>query len=117
VQATGAPPYARSFAEGRVVAINRADTQADGIAVRQPDAEAFAIIRTGAARIVTVSDDEIADAMRIYWSDTHNLVEGAGAAPLAALLQEREQMAGKRVGVVISGGNIDLALFRSWVLG
>ena len=117
VQATGAPPYARSFAEGRVVAINRADTQADGIAVRQPDAEAFAIIRTGAARIVTVSDDEIADAMRIYWSDTHNLVEGAGAAPLAALLQERERMAGKRVGVVISGGNIDLALFRSWVLG
>jgi len=117
VQATGAPPYARSFAEGRVVAINRAETQADGIAVRQPDAEAFAIIRTGAARIVTVSDDEIADAMRIYWSDTHNLVEGAGAAPLAALLQEREQMAGKRVGVVISGGNIDLALFRSWVLG
>jgi threonine dehydratase len=117
VQATGAPPYARSFAEGRVVAINRADTQADGIAVRQPDAEAFSIIRTGAARIVTVSDDEIADAMRIYWSDTHNLVEGAGAAPLAALLQERERMAGKRVGVVISGGNIDLALFRSWVLG
>jgi threonine dehydratase len=117
VQATGAPPYARSFAEGRVVAINRADTQADGIAVRQPDAEAFAIIRTGAARIVTVSDDEIADAMRIYWSDTHNLVEGAGAAPLAALLHEHERMAGKRVGVVISGGNIDLALFRSWVLG
>ncbi len=116
VQATGASPYARSFAEGRIVAINRADTQADGIAVRQPDVEAFAIIRAGAARIVTVSDDEIADAMRIYWSDTHNLVEGAGAAPLAALLQERERMAGKRVGVVISGGNIDLALFRSWVL-
>lgn len=116
VQATGAPPYARSFAEGRVVATNRADTRADGIAVRQPDAEAFAIIRAGAARIITVSDDEIADAVRIYWSDTHNLVEGAGAAPLAALLQEREWMAGKRVGVVISGGNIDLAVFRSWVL-
>jgi threonine dehydratase len=117
VQSTGAPAYARSFAEGRVVALNRAQTHADGIAVRQPDAEAFAIIRAGAARIVTVTDDDIADAIRAYWTDTHNLVEGAGAAPLAALLQERSRMAGKRVGLVISGGNIDLALFRSWVLG
>ena len=116
VQSTGAPAYARSFAEGRVVAMNRADTRADGMAVRQPDAEAFDIIRTGAARIVTVTDEEIAAAIRAYWTDTHNLVEGAGAAPLAALLQERERMAGKRVGLVISGGNIDLELFRSWVL-
>jgi threonine dehydratase len=116
VQSTGAPAYARSLAEGRVVALNRAETHADGMAVRQPDAEAFAIIGAGAARIVTVSDDEIADAIRAYWTDTHNLVEGAGAAPLAALMQERARMAGKRVGVVISGGNIDLALFRSWVL-
>jgi threonine dehydratase len=116
VQSTGAAPYARSFAERRVIAINRAATNADGIAVRQPDPDAFAIIRAGAARIVTVSDDEIADAMRVYWTDTHNLVEGAGAAPLAALLQERTRMAGKRVAVVISGGNVDLALFRKWVL-
>ena len=117
VQSTGAPAYARSFVENRVVALNRAQTHADGIAVRQTDPEAFAIIRAGAARIVTVTDDEIVDAIRAYWTDTHNLVEGAGAAPLAALLQERARMAGKRVGVVISGGNIDLALFRSWVLG
>jgi threonine dehydratase len=116
VQATGAPAYARSFAEGRVVALNRAETHADGLAVRQPDAAALAIMRAGAARIVTVSDDEIADAIRSYWTATHNLVEGAGAAPLAALMQERARMAGKRVGLVISGGNIDLALFRSWVL-
>jgi threonine dehydratase len=116
VQATGAPAYARSFAEGRVVALNRAETHADGMAVRQPDADAFAIIHTGASRIVTVSDEEIADAIRAYWTDTHNLTEGAGAAPFAALMQERARMAGKRVGVVISGGNIDLALFRSWVL-
>jgi threonine dehydratase len=116
VQASGAPPYARSFQAGRVVALNRADTLADGVAVRQPDPDAFAIIHAGAARIVTVADDEIADAIRAYWADTHNLVEGAGAAPLAALLSERERMAGKRVGLVISGGNIDLALFRSWVL-
>jgi threonine dehydratase len=116
VQATGAPAYARSFDEGHVVALNRAETHADGVAVRQPDADAFAIIRAGAARIVTVSDDAIADAIRAYWTDTHNLVEGAGAAPLAALMQEKPLMAGKRVGLVISGGNIDLALFRSWVL-
>jgi threonine dehydratase len=116
VQAAGAPAYARSFDEGRVVALNHSETEADGMAVRQPDADAFAIIRGGASRIVTVSDDAIAEAIRAYWTDTHNLAEGAGAAPLAALLQERTRMAGKRVGLVISGGNIDLALFRRWVL-
>jgi threonine dehydratase len=116
VQATGAPAYARSFEEGRVVALNRAETHADGVAVRQPDPDAFAIIRAGASRIVAVSDDAIAAAIRAYWTDTHNLVEGAGAAPLAALMQERGRMVGKRVGLVVSGGNIDLALFRSWVL-
>jgi len=116
VQATGADPYARSVAAGCVVALNRADTRADGIAVRQPDEAALAIIRAGAARIVTVSDAAIADAVRAYWTDTHNLVEGAGAAPLAALLSERDRMCGRRVGLVISGGNIDLALFRDWVL-
>lgn len=117
VQSAGADPYARSIAAGHLVALNRADTKADGMAVRQPDPDALTIIRAGAARIVTVTDDEIAAAMRAYWTDTHNLTEGAGAAPLAALLQERVHMAGKRVGVVISGGNIDLDLFRQWVLG
>jgi threonine dehydratase len=117
VQATGADSYARSVAAGHLVALNHATTEADGIAVRQPDAAALAIIRAGAERIVTVSDAAIADAVRAYWTDTHNLVEGAGAAPLAALLSEKERMRGKRVGLVISGGNIDLALFRRWVLG
>ena len=101
VQATGAPAYARSFDEGRVVALNRAETHADGMAVRQPDAEALAIIRAGAARIVTGSDDDIADAICADWTDTHNLVESAGAAPLAALMQERARMAGKRDSVTI----------------
>lgn len=116
VQSTGADCYARSVAAGRIVTLNRADTLADGVAVRQPHPEAFAMIQKGASRIVTVTDAEIADAMRAYWTDTHNLVEGAGAAPLAALLQERERMKGRCVGVVISGGNIDLDLFRRWVL-
>ncbi len=117
VQSTGADPYARSLAAGHLVALNRADTNADGMAVRQPDTQALAIISAGAARIVTVTDAEIAAAMRAYWTDTHNLTEGAGAAPLAALSQERARMAGKRVGLVVSGGNIDIDLFRRWVLG
>ena len=117
VQSTEAPSYALSFAAGHVVETNSANTRADGMATRQPDAEALAIIRAGASRVVTVSDDEVAEAIRAYWTDTHNLAEGAGAAPLAALLQERARWAGKRVGVVLCGGNIDLALFRSWVLG
>lgn len=117
VQATGADAYAQSFNAGHVVTLNRADTNADGIAVRQPDEAPLAIIRAGAARIVTVSDAEIAAAVRAYWTDTHNLVEGAGAAPLAALLAERTAMRGKRVGLVISGGNIDLPLFKEWVMG
>ena len=116
VQSTEAPSYALSFAAGRVVETNSANTKADGMATRQPDAAALAIICKGAARVVTVSDDAVASAIRAYWSDTHNLAEGAGAAPLAALLQEKDRQAGKRVGVVLCGGNIDLALFKSWVL-
>jgi len=116
VQATGADAYARSFAAGHVIGLNQAVTNADGMATRQPDPEAFAMIRAGAARIVTVTDDEIAAAIRAYWTDTHNLAEGAGAAPLAAALQEKSRLAGKKVGVVLSGGNIDLALFRDWVM-
>lgn len=116
VQSTGADCYARSIAAGHLVTLNRADTQADGIAVRQPDPTALGLIAAGAERIVTVTDAEIAAAVRAYWTDTHNLAEGAGAAPLAALLAERSVMRGKRVGVVLSGGNIDLDLFRRWVL-
>jgi threonine dehydratase len=116
VQSTGADCYAQSLAAGHVVVLNRADTLADGVAVRQPDPLAFDIIRRGVARIVSVTDDEIGAAIRAYWTDTHNLVEGAGAAPLAALLRERASMAGKRVGLVVSGGNLDLDLFRRWVV-
>lgn len=116
VQSAGAAAYAHSFAEGRVVELNSADTHADGMATRVPDPSALAIILAGAARIVTVTDDEVATAIRAYWTDTHNLAEGAGAAPLAGLLQERDRMAGRRVGLPLCGGNIDLSLFRSWVL-
>ncbi|HET6184589.1 MAG TPA: threonine dehydratase [Acetobacteraceae bacterium] len=117
VQAEGAATYANAFATRAPAALNRAHTLADGIATRQTDQAALAIILAGAARIATVSDAEIAAAVRAYWEDTHNLAEGAGAAPLAAVLRDRAALAGRRVGVVLSGGNIDLALFRSWVLG
>jgi threonine dehydratase len=111
VAAEQAPAYALSFAAGRVVATETADTVADGMACRVPDADALDIIRRGADRIVTVSDEEIAAAIRAYYTDTHNLAEGAGAAPLAALLKERDLVKGKKVGLVLSGGNVDLALF------
>ncbi|XUM22451.1 threonine dehydratase [Bradyrhizobium oligotrophicum S58] len=116
VQSTAAPSYALSFAARTVVTTNSADTHADGLATRSPDADALAIILKGASRIVQVSDAEIAEAVRILWTDTHNLAEGAGAAPLAAALQEKRRLAGKRVGLVLTGGNIDLDLFRRWVM-
>ena len=117
VVSTEAPAYALSFAAGRVVATNSADTMADGMAVRGPDAEALEVILKGADRIVQVSDAEIGAAMRAYYEDTHQLTEGAGAAALAALLQERKRMAGKRVGLILSGGNIDRPVYLRTLAG
>jgi threonine dehydratase len=111
VVAEGAPTYALSFAAGRPVSTNSADTMAGGLAVRVPDPEALEVISRGAARIATVSEAEMRRAMRILFADTHNVAEGAGAAPLAAALQERDRLAGKRVAVILSGGNIDRPLF------
>jgi threonine dehydratase len=116
VQSTEAPSYALSFAAGTVVSTNSSNTRADGVATRVPDENALAIIRKGACRIVQVSDAEIALAMRAYWTDTHNLTEGAGAAALAAALQEKAKLRGQRVGLVVSGGNIDFDLFKKWVM-
>jgi threonine dehydratase len=111
VVAENAPAFALSFAAGQPVPTNSARTFADGVACRDPQAEAFAIVKNGAARVVTVSEDEVAEAIRIYYTTTHNLAEGAGAAPLAALLKEKARYAGKRAGLILSGGNIDMPLF------
>jgi threonine dehydratase len=116
VQSTEAPSYALSFAAGLVVRTNSSNTLADGMATRVPDADALAIIRKGASRIVQVTDDEVAAAIRAYWTDTHNLAEGAGAAALAAVLQDKAKIRGKRVGLILSGGNIDFDLFNRWVV-
>lgn len=115
VQAEGAPAYALSFSAGRTVATDASVTFADGMATRVPDEEALAIILAGAERIVTVSEDEIAHAIRWYWTDTHNLAEGAGAAPLAAAFKERARNRGQCIGLILSGGNIDLGTFNKHV--
>ncbi len=107
VVAAGADAYARSFAARAVRTTTSADTMADGLAVRTPNADALAMMLAGAERIVTVTDDEIMHAMSMYFSTTHNVAEGAGAAPLAALLRERGRYRGERVGLILSGGNID----------
>ena len=111
VVAENAAAYALSFAAGKPVSTNSADTIADGLAVRVPDENAVTVIRKGAARIVTVSEAEIRRAMRIMFTDTHNVAEGAGAAALAAARKERGRLAGKRVALIQSGGNIDRTLF------
>ncbi|MDG4648550.1 threonine dehydratase [Roseibacterium sp. SDUM158017] len=106
-------PTAKLSAEaGRLIETDSARTFADGMAVRVPMAEALEIYGRKAARILAVSDAEVAEAIRIYHTDTHNLAEGAGAAPLAALLQERERMRGRKVAVILCGGNID----REWLV-
>lgn len=108
VVADNAPAYAQSFAAGRVIASNSSATFADGVAVRGPDPEALRIILAGADRIVSISEDAIAEAVRTLYRTTHNLAEGAGAIALAAVAAERETLVGKRVGVIMSGGNIDM---------
>ncbi|MBN8939214.1 MAG: threonine dehydratase [Rhizobiales bacterium] len=102
-----AAAYALSFEAGRVVEVNSVSTFADGIAVRIPSAEALAVITRGAERIVKVSEDAIAEAVRTYWTDTHNAAEGAGAAALAALATEAPALRGQKAAVILSGQNID----------
>ncbi|MGF1526841.1 MAG: threonine dehydratase [Candidatus Competibacterales bacterium] len=111
VVAEKAPAFAHSVAEGRVVTTATADTFADGMACREPHPDAVEIVRRGAARVVTVGEEAIAQAIVHLYRDTHNLAEGAGAAGLAALLQERQIHAGRKVGLTLCGGNIDLATF------
>jgi threonine dehydratase len=103
--------YRLSLEAGRPVSINSCVTFADGMAVRVPSAEAFEIIRAGADHLVEVSDDEIAEAVRVLYSDTHTLAEGAGAAAFAALMKERHGLHGQKAGVIVSGQNID----RPWM--
>jgi threonine dehydratase len=116
VVAAAAPAVALSVAAGHPVPTQSAMTFADGMACREPHADALAIIAKGAARVVRVEEREIAEAIRLLWTATHNVAEGAGAAPLAALVKERDRLRGKRVALILSGGNIDSDVLRT-VLG
>jgi threonine dehydratase len=113
VVSSGAPAYAHSFEQKKVVETGMPETLADGLAVRVPDPQALGLILKRVEKIVQVNDDQIAQAMSCYFTDTHNIAEGAGAASLAAALAEREKIAGSRVGLVLSGGNVDRATYVS----
>jgi len=108
--------YARSWEAGKPVETASANTFADGMAVRVPVPAALEIILAGAERIVRVSDDEVKAAVRHFYSDTHNLVEGAGAAPLAALLKDPARK-GERFAVIASGGNVDRQAYLEALAG
>ncbi len=111
VVSEGAPAFALSFKEARVVSHEVTTRVADGMACRTPVEEALAIARGGTERVVLVSDEEVEAAIRALFADTHNTAEGAGAAALAALMREKERMRGRKVAVVLSGGNIDTGSF------
>lgn len=119
VVAEGAPTFALSFAAGKIINTPSANTIADGVKTRSPMEEAFTIIKHGADRIVTVTDNEIAKAMYQYYQTTHNLAEGAGATPLAALNKElklqNNKLKNKNIGLILTGGNIDFSRFNQYI--
>lgn len=122
VVSAAAPAYALSFAAGRVVETNEARTFADGVACRVPDPVALETIRGGVERIAEATDDQVAEAIRILYADTHNVAEGAGAIALAALLGDLAdagptRFTGRPVAVVQTGGNIDTPVLATVLEG
>jgi threonine dehydratase len=117
VVSSGAPAYALSFQAGKPVSTSTVNTMADGLSCRVPDPVAVDIINRNVDHVVAMPDSEIMEAMRIYFSTTHNVAEGAAAAPLAALLQEQKIVRHKRVALIHSGCNIDTAVFASVLAG
>lgn len=117
VVSTEADGVKQSFEAGRLIETQSAATFADGMAVRAPIAEAFEIYRSGAAQVVAVSDNEVADAMRVLFASTHNVAEGAGAAAFAAISKDRHQLKGKKVAAILTGANIDSDMFAEVLSG
>jgi threonine dehydratase len=117
VVSTGAPAYQLSFAAGRVVEHPVTTILADGLACRCPDEEALGAILRGTERVIAVDEEQVASAMRELFQATHNAAEGAGAAAFAALMTEKEAMRGKRVGVILCGGNVDAKMFAKVLAG
>jgi threonine dehydratase len=117
VVAAAAPATALSFAAGRPVATDTAATFVDGVACRVPDPDAIAVITKGAADVVTVNEDEAAEAMRVMWTTTHNMPEPAGALALAGLMAQRQRWAGRRVAVIQTGANADISMLQDVLTG
>jgi threonine dehydratase len=117
VVSSGAPAYALSFAQGLLIEHAVTTQLADGMACRKPDPLALDMIRRGVQRIVEVGDDEIAAAMRALFEATHQVAEGAGAASYAAAAQEAARNRGRRIGLVLSGGNVDRDVFGTVLAG
>jgi len=104
--------YAQSFKSKQMISTESANTLADGVACRIPNAEALELIQKGTERIITVTDEAVLRAMKILYTDTHNIAEGAGAIALAGLISESSQMRGKKVAVILSGGNVDFSVYQ-----
>ena len=117
VEAAEAPAYALSFRQHRAIAAPARTKIADGLACRVPHPEALQVIWENAARVLEVSDEAIMNAMRIYFEDAHSVSEGAGAAALAGALQEKDKLRGKRVGIVLSGSNVDRKTYAAVLSG
>jgi len=117
VVAERADATARSFAAGRVVPTDTADTFMEGVATRQPDPDAIAQIIAGAARVLTIGEDAAAEAMRQHFRATHNLPEPTGSLALAGLMAEADRARDKRIALIQSGGNVDAATFATVLAG
>ncbi|MGA9672457.1 MAG: threonine dehydratase, partial [Terracidiphilus sp.] len=111
------PSYALSFAQHQVVEAPSLTQIADGLACRKPNSLAMEVIWNSVSRILKVSDASIAEAMRVLYQDTHNLAEGAGAAGLAGALKEKQKLQGKRIGIVLTGGNVDRDMYERVLAG
>jgi threonine dehydratase len=117
VVSSASPSYALSFTQRKIVPAPAQTLITDGLACRVPAAAAMEVIWDNVARIVEVSDGEIAEAMRVYYQDTHNVAEGAGAATLAAAIQEMHPNKEKRIGLVLTGANVDMDVYEKVLSG
>jgi threonine dehydratase len=117
VTSAGCAAYALSFGQHKMVEAPARTRIADGLACRTPSRAALEMIWSNVSRIVEVADEEIAEAMSVFYQDTHNVAEGAGAASLAAALKEKSSLPAKRIGIVLTGGNVDLETFVAALTG
>jgi threonine dehydratase len=112
VQAAGAPAVYRSWRDGQRIVTDHVNTFAEGLATREPFEMPLALMPQLVDEMLLVSDDQLAVAIRLIFETTHQVAEGAGAAAVAAVMTHRDEFAGKRVGLILSGGNITTEQFR-----